>query len=266
MEIVITGSAREAAIIATGAFERLLSGTDPPVIGLATGSSPLPTYRELVDRHRNRRVSFARTRVFLLDEYVGLDPQHPQSCRSFIQRELIDHLDVPAGALVTPECASADLASAELASAGETFERRIADAGGIDLQLLGIGSNGHIGFNEPPSSLMSRTRLKALTAATRKDNARFFDDDLDMVPRHGITQGIGTILEARHIVLLASGEAKSGPIASAVEGPVTAMVPASALQLHPHTTVIVDEAAGRQLKHANYYRETHRNKPAWQYI
>ena len=260
MEIVITGSAREAAIIAAGAFERLLSGTDRPVIGLATGSSPLPTYHELIERYRNRRMSFARTRVFLLDEYVGLDPEHPQSCRSFIQRELIDHVDVPAGALVTPECASTDLA------AGETYERRIADAGGIDLQVLGIGRNGHIGFNEPSSSLASRTRLTTLAAATRKDNARFFDDDPDMVPRHGITQGTGTILEARHIVLIATGEAKSEPIARAVEGPVIAMVPASALQLHPHTTVIVDEAAGRQLEHADYYREAFRNKPAWQHI
>ena len=261
MEIVITGSAREAAIIAAGAFERLLSGTDRPVIGLATGSSPLPTYRELIERYRNRRMSFARTRVFLLDEYVGLDPEHPQSCRSFIQRELIDHVDVPAGALVAPVCASADLATA-----GETYERCISDAGGIDLQVLGIGRNGHIGFNEPPSSLASRTRLKTLAAATRQDNARFFDGDPDMVPRHGITQGIGTILEARHIVLIATGEAKSEPIARAVEGPVIAMVPASALQLHPHTTVIVDEAAGRQLTHADYYREAFRNKPAWQHI
>ena len=256
MEIVITASAREAAVIAAGAFERLLSGTDRPVIGLATGSSPLLTYHELIERCRDRRLSFARTRLFLLDEYVGLDPDHPQSCRSFVQRELIDHVDVPAGALVAPQCASADLATA-----GETYERRIVNAGGIDLQLLGIGGNGHIGFNEPPSSLVSRTRLKTLTAATRKDNARFFDNDLDTVPRHAITQGIGTILEARHVVLIATGEAKSGPIARAVEGPVTAMVPASALQLHPCTTVIIDEAAGGQLEHAGYYREAYRNNP-----
>ena len=261
MEIVITGSAQEAAIIAADAFELLLSGADRPVIGLATGSSPVPTYHELIQRYRDGQVSFARARLFLLDEYVGLDPEHPQSLRSFIQRELIDHVDVPAGALVAPECASADLAAA-----GETYERQIADVGGVDLQVLGIGGNGHIGFNEPPSSLVSRTRLKTLAAATRQDNARFFDDDLDMVPRYGITQGIGTILEARHIVLIATGEAKSGPIARAVEGPVAAMVPASALQLHPHTTVIVDEAASRQLKNADYYRETYRNKPAWQLI
>ena len=261
MEIVIAGSAREAAVIAAGAFERLLSGTDRPVIGLATGRSPVPIYRELIERHRNGRVSFARTRVFLLDEYIGLDPQHPQSCRGFIQHELIDHVDLPAGALFVPECAPADHATA-----AETYERLIADAGGIDLQLLGIGGNGHIGFNEPPSSLASRTRLTTLAPATRRDNAWSFDDDLDAVPRHGITQGVGTILEARHVVLIAAGEAKSEPVARAVEGPVTAAVPASALQLHPHATVIIDEAASRQLAHADYYREAYRNKPEWQHI
>ena len=261
MEIVITGSAQEAALIAAGAFERLLSGADRPVIGLATGNSPLPTYRELIQRYRDGQVSFARARLFLLDEYVGLDPEHPQLFRNFIHREFIDHVDVPAGALVAPECASADHAAA-----GETYERQIATAGGIDLQVLGIGGNGHIGFNEPPSSLVSRTRLKTLAPVTRQDNARFFDDDLDMVPRYGITQGIGTILEARHIVLIATGEAKSGPIARAVEGPVAAMVPASALQMHPHTTVIVDKAAAQQLRHADYYREAYRNEPARQHI
>ncbi len=261
METVITGSAREAAIIAADAIERLLSSKDRPVIGLATGASPLPTYHELIKRYLNRRISFARTQVFLLDEYVGLDPEHPQSCRSCIHRELIDHVDMPAGALIYPACDSA-----ELATAGETYEQSIADAGGIDLQVLGIGRNGHIGFNEPTSSLASRTRLTTLAVTTRKDNARAFGGDPNMVPRQGITQGIGTILEARHIVLIATGDAKSEPIARAVEGPVTAMTPASALQLHPHTTVIVDEAAGRQLKHADYYLEAYRNKPARQQI
>ena len=256
MEIVITSSAREAAIIAADALERLLSGTGRPVIGLATGGSPLPTYRELIERCRDGRVSFARTQMFLLDEYVGLDHEHPMSCRNFIQRELLDHVDVPEGALAVPECASEDPVTA-----GEAYERRITDVGGIDLQVLGIGRNGHIGFNEPPSSLASRTRLTALAAATRKDNARFFGDDPDLVPRQGITQGIGTILEARHIVLIATGEAKSEAVARAVEGPVTAMMPASALQLHPRTAVIVDEAAGRQLEHADRYRDTYRDKP-----
>ena len=256
MEVLIAGSSRAVAIVAADVFERLLSTADQPVIGLATGRSPLPTYRELVERCRDGRVSFARTRVFLLDEYVGLEPGHPMSCRNFILREFIDHVDVPAGALLVP-----DRASADPATAGEAYEQRIAAAGGIDLQLLGIGRNGHIGFNEPPSSLVSRTRLTTLAAETRKDNARLFGDDPDLVPRQGITQGIGTILEARHIVLIATGEAKSGPIAKAVEGPVTEMVPASALQLHPRATLIIDEAAGRQLENTDYYREAYRSEP-----
>ena len=257
MEVVIAPSAREAAIVAVSAFERLLAVADRPVIGLATGRSPLPTYRELIERYRSRRLSFTRTRVFLLDEYAGLDPEDPRTCRSTVQCELLDHVDAPAGALVTLECAAGNPATA-----GETYERRIADAGGIDLQVLGIGRNGHIGFNEPPSSLASRTRLTTLAETTREDNAHSFGGDRDSVPRHGITQGIGTILEARHIVLIATGEAKSEPIARAVEGPVTAMMPASALQLHPHATVIIDEAAGRQLEHVDYYREAYGNKPA----
>ena len=261
MEVVIADSARDAAIVAADAFERLLSRVDRPVVGLATGGSPLPTYRELIERCRDRRVSFARTRVFLLDEYVGLEPDHPQSCRSVIQRELLDHVDAPADALAVPECVSADLAVA-----GQAYERRIADAGGIDLQLLGIGRNGHIGFNEPPSSLGSRSRLTTLAAATRKDNARFFGGDPETVPRQGITQGVGTILEARRLVLIATGEAKSEPIAKAVEGPVTAAVPASALQLHPHATVIVDQAASQQLEHADYYCEAYSNNPDWPHI
>lgn len=255
MEVIIAPSAPEASIIAAGAFERLLAGTDHPVIGLATGRSPVPIYGELIRRHRSGRVSFASVRAFLLDEYVGLDLDHPQSCRSVIRRELLDHVDAPEGALTVPECAPADLATAS-----EAYERRIADAGGIDLQLLGIGRNGHIGFNEPPSSMASRTRVTTLAATTRRDNANSFDGDPDQVPRQGITQGVGTILEARHLVLIATGEAKSEAVARAVEGPVTAMVPASALQLHPCATVIVDEAAGRQLQHANSYRKGYGNK------
>ena len=256
VEVVLVPTAREAAVIAADAFERLLVSADRPVIGLATGRSPLPTYRELIERCRCGRVSFARTRAFLLDEYVGLDPECPQSCQSVIRRELLDHVDAPEGALAVPECAPADLATA-----GESYEQHITDAGGIDLQLLGIGRNGHIGFNEPPSSLGSRTRLTTLADATRKDNASSFDGDPEMVPEQGITQGVGTILEARHLVLIATGEAKSASVARAVEGPVTAMVPASGLQLHPRATVIVDEPAGRDLKHADYYREACRRPP-----
>lgn len=142
----------------------------------------------------------------------------------------------------------------------------ISDAGGIDLQLLEIGGDGHIGFNEPASSLGSRTRLKTLTDETRTDNARFFDDKIDGVPRHVLTQGIGTILEARHLILIATGPNKAKPIALAVEGPLTAMVPASALQLHPHATIVIDESAAQELLHGDYYRQSFANKPSWQHV
>lgn len=136
----------------------------------------------------------------------------------------------------------------------------------MDLQVLGIGTDGHIGFNEPCSSLASRTRIKTLTRQTRIDNARFFDGDIEQVPHHVITQGIGTILEARHLILLATGEGKADAVAATVEGPVAAVCPASALQLHPHATVVVDEAAASKLKLADYFRHTYDNKPAWQGI
>lgn len=261
MEIVITSSPQEAANIAADAIERLLKAVEHPVLGLATGSSPLLTYQELIDRHRRGTLSFASTRAFLLDEYVGLPPGHPEAYRTFIERELTGQVDLPVDALSGPDGSGDDLIGAP-----GTYERQIASSGGIDLQLLGIGSDGHIGFNEPSSSLGSRTRLKTLTGATRVDNARFFDGDIEAVPQHVLTQGIGTILDARHLVLIATGASKADPIALAVEGPLTAMVPASALQLHPHATVIVDESAAAGLTYAAYFREAYANKPEWQHI
>ncbi len=216
MEVVITADPAAAAGLAADAVEHVLVERDRPVLGLATGSSPLGIYRELIDRHRRSRLSFARARAYLLDEYVGLPPGHPEAYLTFIRRELTDQVDLPPDRLHGPDGAADDLAAAAAA-----YERAIADAGGIDLQLLGIGGDGHIGFNEPVSSFGSRTRIKTLTAATRRDNARFFGGDLDAVPRHVLTQGIGTILEARHLVLIATGEAKAEPIARAVEGPPT---------------------------------------------
>jgi glucosamine-6-phosphate deaminase len=261
MEIVITSSPQEAAEIAADAIERLLAAVARPVLGLATGSSPLLTYKELIDRHRRGALSFATTRAFLLDEYVGLPPGHPEAYRAFIEREFTNEIDLPADALSGPDGSGDDLADAP-----GTYERQIASSGGVDLQLLGIGSDGHIGFNEPTSSLGSRTRLKTLTDATRADNARFFNDDIEAVPRHVLTQGIGTILEARHLLLIATGASKAAPIALAIEGPLTAMVPATALQLHPHATVIVDEPAATGLTHGDYYREAYTHKPEWQHL
>lgn len=259
MEIVITDTPEAGAVLVADVIERAIGRDRASVIGLATGSSPLLSYRELIRRHRDTGLSFADVEAFLLDEYVGLHADHPESYRSFIKRELTDHLDLPGSNLHSPDGSAADLAAAAVA-----YDRAIVDAGGVDVQILGIGRDGHIGFNEPSSSLGSRTRLKTLTEETRIDNSRFFDGDIDQVPRHCMTQGIGTILDARHIVMIANGDAKAKPVALAVEGPITAMVPASALQLHPHVTVIVDEAASVALTHADYYRHTYRNKPSWQ--
>lgn len=261
MEVVIVSTPEEAASMVADAIERLLARVERPVLGLATGSSPLLTYRELIARCAVGRLSFAHASAFLLDEYVGLEPDHPEAYRTFIAREFTDHVDFPSGAVHGP---SGGIDGLERAA--DDYEADLAAAGGVDLQLLGVGGDGHIGFNEPGSSLGSRTRLKSLTDATRADNARFFGGDMAAVPRHALTQGVGTILEARHLVLIATGEPKAEPIARAVEGPLTAMVPASALQLHPHATVLVDEAAAAGLTQAEYYRETFAHKPDWQLL
>jgi glucosamine-6-phosphate deaminase len=260
MEVVIVPSTAEQGTIVADAVEALLTRRPDAVLGLATGSSPVPVYDELVDRHRAGRVSFASARAFLLDEYVGLPPGHPESYRSVIERVFTGRVDFAPGAVMSP-----DGHACELVAACRSYEEAIVAAGGVDLQLLGVGADGHIGFNEPGSSLGSRTRLKTLTGQTRVDNARFFGT-LDEVPHHVLTQGVGTILEARHLVLVASGAAKAVPVAKVVEGPVTAMVPGSALQLHPHVTVVVDEAAASALTLADYYREAWAGKPRWQGI
>ena len=256
MEIIILPTPADVARTAADAIEeRVRSG--PSVLGLATGSTPLGTYQELIERHRNG-LSFARAQAFLLDEYVGLPSAHPQSYHSVIRDEFTDNVDFGPDAVHGLDGMAAD-PGAETAQ----YEARIAAAGGVDIQILGIGTDGHIGFNEPMSSLASRTRIKTLTQQTRQDNARFFDS-ADEVPDHVLTQGLGTIREARHLLLLAMGESKAEAIAAAVEGPVAAICPASALQLHPHVTVLVDQAAASKLAHRDYYQDTFGRKPAWQ--
>jgi glucosamine-6-phosphate deaminase len=259
MEVVILPDRATAGELVGGTIAELVGKRSDAVLGLATGSTPLAVYRDLARRHAAGELSLGRARAFLLDEYIGLPAGDPQAYRAFIARELEAHVDFGPGAVRGP-----DVRASDLVSACDDYERAIRSAGGVDLQLLGIGTDGHIGFNEPGSSLASRTRIKTLTQQTRHDNARFFDDAVDDVPWHVVTQGIGTILEARHLVLLAFGDEKAAAVASAVEGPVTAMVPASALQLHPHATVVVDEGAVSELRLAGYYRETWAHKPAWQ--
>ncbi|GAA4990628.1 glucosamine-6-phosphate deaminase [Kineococcus glutinatus] len=258
MEVVIVPDAATGGRLVAGAVAALLREHSSIVLGLATGSSPAPVYDDLAARHQRGELSLAGSRAFLLDEYVGLPPGHPESYRAVIEREVVARLDLPGAAVRGPDGGATDLEAA-----CRDYDATVR-AAGVHLQLLGVGTDGHIGFNEPGSSLGSSTRLKTLTAQTRRDNARFFGGDPEAVPRHVLTQGIATILAARHLVLLAWGEAKADAVAALVEGPLTAMVPASALQLHPRATVVVDEAAAAGLRLADYYRETWEGKPAWQ--
>ncbi|MCX4744493.1 glucosamine-6-phosphate deaminase [Kitasatospora sp. NBC_01287] len=260
MEIVIVPDAAAGGELIAKAIADLLTGKPEALVGVATGSTPLPIYRALATRVQDGTLDVSRARICQLDEYVGLPKGHPESYRSVVLREVLEPLGITEDAFLGPDGSAEDIAAA-----AQAYDTELAAAGGVDLQLLGIGTDGHIGFNEPCSSLASRTRIKTLTEQTRVDNARFFDS-LDEVPHHVITQGIGTILEARHLVLLATGEAKAEAVAQAVEGPLSALVPASALQLHPHATVVVDEAAAGRLKLAAYFRATYAAKPAWQSI
>lgn len=260
MEIVIVEDARALASVAAAVVGHALAERPSLVIGLATGSTPLAAYALLVDRYRDGLLSFARATAIMLDEYVGLPPGHPESYRSVLRRSLIDQVDLPADRLYGPDVEAPDLAAACVA-----YDRLLDELGGVDLQLLGIGADGHIGFNEPCSSLRSRTRVKTLTPTTRADNARFFGSPAD-VPHHVVTQGLGTIGEARHVLLLAVGARKAPAIAAAVEGPLAAACPASALHLHPHATVVVDEAAACGLRLADYFRTTYADKPSWQQL
>ena len=259
MEVVIVESPAAGAELAAGAICALLNQRPDAVLGLATGSTPLPVYDALAARYAAGEVSFADTQGFALDEYVGLPQGHPESYRSVLDREIVDRVNFATGAVHTPDGWSDDPRAACAA-----YDAAITLAGGVDLQILGVGTDGHIGFNEPTSSLASPTRIKTLTQQTREDNARFFDGDIDQVPQHVITQGIGTILRARHLLLLAWGSNKAHAVAATVEGPVTSMVPSSALQLHPHVTVLVDEPAAEALTQADYYRHVFAHKPDWQ--
>ena len=261
MEVIILHDSGEIGGVAAGAFERLLDRKPDAVVGLATGSSPLSIYDALADGYERGRISFRRARGFTLDEYVGLPADHPERYRTVIDTVLVSRVDFAPGAVQGPDGLAADIPAACAA-----YDQAIRDAGGVDLQILGIGTDGHIGFNEPGSSLASRTRIKTLTRQTRMDNARFFDGDLNAVPTHCITQGLGTISEARHVLLVATGGAKAEAVHHMVEGAVTAMWPASILQHHPHVTVLLDEAAARRLQLADYYRETYQAKPDWQGI
>jgi glucosamine-6-phosphate deaminase len=236
---------REAARMVASAVRR-----NPAVrLGLATGSTTVGMYQELVRLHRQEALDFSRVLTFNLDEYLGLSADHPQSFAYFMRQHFFSHVNVPPANIHIPDGSI----KGDYRQYCAAYEQSIREAGGIDLQILGIGRNGHIGFNEPTSSLGSRTRLKVLTQETIEDNHKFFAAG-EEIPQCAITMGIGTILQARRILLLASGASKATAISNAIEGPVTASVTASALQLHPEVTFIVDREAGAQLKQQAYYR------------
>ncbi len=258
MEVVILPGIRQIASLAADAVESLLRSKPGAVLGLATGSSPLPVYDELVRRHERAGLDFSRAYGFTLDEYVGLEPGHPESYREVIRRDFTGRVNFDPENILGPDGNAEDIPAACRA-----YEEAIRARGGVDLQLLGLGTDGHIGFNEPGSSLASRTRIKSLIEQTRRDNARFFRS-LDEVPHHVVTQGLGTILDSRHAVLVATGAQKAQAVHDLVEGPLAAICPASVLQLHPHASILVDEAAASSLKLAEYYRHTYDHKPGWQ--
>lgn len=261
MEVVILKDSAEIGSVAADSIESLLTRKPDAVLGLATGSSPLAIYDELATRCEAGRISFKQARGFTLDEYVGLPPDHPERYRNVIDSVFVSRVDFAPGAVQGPDGLAADIPAA-----CAQYEAAIRAGGGIDLQILGIGTDGHIAFNEPGSSLASRTRIKTLTHQTRMDNARFFDDDIHSVPTHCLTQGLGTIMEARHLVLVATGRNKAEAVHHLVEGAVSAMWPATIMQHHPHATVLIDDAAARRLQLADYYRETYLTKPGWQGI
>jgi len=255
MEVIIKDTYEEMSIEAAKIIRDAVHLKPNLVLGLATGSTPIGTYRELIRMHKAGELDFSKVVTFNLDEYVGLPATHDQSYYYFMHENLFDHINISATNVHVPSGVVRDFGRY-----CQWYEEEIAKVGGIDLQVLGIGSDGHIGFNEPGSSLASRTRIVTLTEETIRDNSRFFER-MEDVPRFAITMGVGTIMEAKHCLLLANGEKKAEPVEALVEGPITSQVTASALQMHPHATVIVDTAAASKLKRASYYRWTYENRP-----
>lgn len=260
MEIIIKATVADAQQEAARIFRRQIREKPESVLGMATGSTPIGVYALLVEMHKRGEIDFSLVRTFNLDEYVGLAPGHAGSYRRFMQEHLFGKVNIRQENTHVPDGLAKDVA----AHCTE-YEQDIRTAGGIDLQLLGVSRDGHIGFNEPSSSLASRTRIKTITPQTAADNAGPFGS-ADQVPRHVITMGIGTIMDARRVLMMATGAAKAGVVAQMVEGPISADCPATVLQMHPSCAVIVDEAAAAQLKRADYYRWVYANKPEWQRV
>lgn len=257
MEVIIQPDAGKAALLVARVMAQQMRAQPSLVLGLATGGTMEAVYDQLARMHREEKLDFSLCRSFNLDEYCGLGSEHPQSYRQYMNQHLFSKVNIDLRNTHLPNGKAEDL-DAE----GPRYEELIRRAGGIDLQLLGIGRSGHIGFNEPLSAFHSRTRVKALTPTTVQQNARYFGGEA-AVPRRALTMGVGTILDARRCLLLATGAEKAEIVARAVEGPVTAMISATALQLHPRCTVVVDEAAAARLQGTEYYRWIFENEPEW---
>lgn len=259
MEVIIQPNVEKAAELAAWLIAARLRAKRDLVLGLATGRTMERVYDRLTDMRQSEGLDFSRCRTFNLDEYIGIPVEDEHSYRYYMNHHLFSRVNIDLANTHVPDGMASDL-GAEAAR----YEHLIREGGGIDLQLLGIGEAGHIGFNEPLSALLSRTREKALTPVTRQQNAGMFGGDPDKVPKRALTMGVGTILEARELLLLATGAAKASILAKAVEGPITSMISASAIQLHPNCKVIIDLEAARELQGREYYDWIFQNEPEWQ--
>ncbi len=255
MEVIIAKDYDEMSQLAAEIIADQVRRKPSSVLGLATGGTPVGTYKSLVKMYKEGKVDFAKVTTFNLDEYLGIPNDHPERYYNFMCSNLFDHVNIPKDRVHVP--------TNIVENAGEFcvwYEQQIEKFGGVDIQLLGIGPDGHIAFNEPSSSLASRTRMKTLDESTIVANARFFNSK-EEVPRYAITMGVGTILESRRLLLIANGKKKAGICKAFIEGPITSMVTASALQLHPAATVILDEDAASELSLKNYFKWVYANKP-----
>jgi glucosamine-6-phosphate deaminase len=258
MEIIIQPDSQKGSLVAARIVARLIRGKPHSVIGFATGNTPLQLYKNLVRMHREEGLDFSGVTTFNLDEYVGIPPTHPSSFHSYMWAHLFSQINIPRDRIHIPDGMTADIPAV-----CRNYEEAIKSSGGIDVQILGIGTNGHLGFNEPTSSLASRTRIKTLTEQSRLDTAAAFGGQ-ENVPSHVITMGLGSILDSRMCLLLAFGKKKARAVALTAEGPLTAMVPSTVLQLHPRAVLILDKDAASELKMADYYSWVYEHKPDWQ--
>ncbi|GAC18942.1 glucosamine-6-phosphate deaminase [Paraglaciecola arctica] len=249
MQIIIYDDAQQVAESAAKWVKELIKKKTDPVLGLATGSTPISLYKQLVEQYKANNLSFKNVTTFNLDEYHQIDAANPQSYRSFMDKNLFNHVDIDVNNTFLPTCALGENPRTQ----GLAYEQKIKQSGGVDLQILGIGANGHIGFNEPTSSLSSRTRIKTLTQQTITDNSRLFKPE-EKQPTMAMTMGIATIMDARYVLLMATGVNKANAVKAMITGGVSAMCPASALQMHENAIVLLDKAAASELSDQSYYQ------------